>query len=491
MSQYINNNDDIKRTYWMNDPDNIHGPLAPVYDNEIGGIPNHIYLERTIATDLLMQNDDNFPIVNRVYGGPYPLIDRHIIPPHDPNVNREGITEPPEHIEQKAPSQDDYFAEVDEMLAEADKLISEIVVSEDELDVAAILAEPSEGHEADEISINPIPSPLPEELPADEPQGLTDILLDGDMDAQQPVKRGFRCVTYNAQKSRKNVHYFLEKHMDDVDIVFVQEPPWRFMKKVPSSNNKDGDDYEHTVSHREFIIIGAAKENRVMTYIHKKWKHLTLKLNMSVANHSDIQCVELSMPNGDIICFLNVYNDPDQFKALEYLEQRFDTMPDIHVMTGDFNLHHPVWDTQVDFAGHQKHREQAEELLAITYGGLHLDLATDPQGRNTWSLHRRDQKDSIIDLVFIGDGYTLIGAPEPTKDSWMNSDHSPVFFKLNIETYTPRKPHLKCGSKEAVNFVDHVCKALDAAMPTGLAGYPNRQLVEDMEDTIENIFLNS
>ena len=71
---------------------------------------------------------------------------------------------------------------------------------------------------------------------------------------------------------------------------------------------------------------------------------------MSVANHPDIQCVELSMPNGDIIRFLNVYNDPDQFQALEYLEQRFDTMPDIHVMTGDFNLHHSVWDTKVEFA---------------------------------------------------------------------------------------------------------------------------------------------
>ena len=89
------------------------------------------------------------------------------------------------------------------------------------------------------------------------------------------------------------------------------------------------------------------------------------------------------MPNGQVMHFLNVYNDSDQFKALEHLEQQFNTMPDIHIMTGDFNLHHSVWDTKVDFADHQKHREQAEELLAIAYGGLHLDLATDPQGRDT------------------------------------------------------------------------------------------------------------
>ena len=212
---------------------------------------------------------------------------------------------------------------------------------------------------------------------------------------------------------------------------------------------------------------------------------------MSVANHPDIQCVELSMPNGDIIRFLNVYNDPDQFKALEYLEQRFDTMPDIHVMTGDFNLHHPIWDAKIDFARHQKHREKAEELIAIAYGGLHLDLTTDPQGKDTWLSHRRDLRDSIIDLVFIGDGYTLIGEPEPTKDSRMNSDHSPVFFKLNIETYIPRKPRLKRGTKEAVDFVEHVRKAIDTAMPKNMAGYPTRQSVEDMGNIIESIFLTS
>ena len=64
MSQNITHNGEFKRTYWVNDLNNIHGPLVPVYDTDIGGVPNQIYLERTIATDLLMQDDNNFPIVN-------------------------------------------------------------------------------------------------------------------------------------------------------------------------------------------------------------------------------------------------------------------------------------------------------------------------------------------------------------------------------------------------------------------------------------------
>lgn len=109
--------------------------------------------------------------------------------------------------------------------------------------------------------------------------------------------------------------------MEDMDIVFIQKLAWGFTKKLPLSMNKEGDDYKQTVSHHEFILIGAVKENRVMTYVHKKWRHLAPKLNLSVVNHLDIQCVELSMPNGNNMHFLNVYNDPDHFKALEHLEQ--------------------------------------------------------------------------------------------------------------------------------------------------------------------------
>ena len=248
MSQNISTTGEIKRTYWVNDPDNISGPLVPVYDSDIGGISNQIYLERTIATDELMQNDDQFSIVNRVYGGSYPLINRYVIPPHDHHIHERTVTPSPEHTSPVAQTQDEYFADIDKMLAKTDTLISEIAVHADELDVAAILAEPSEDREEDDFSddLTPKSHAVPFN---DEPQGLADMLMDGDLDAQQPIERGFRCVTYNAQKSRKNVHYFLEKHMEEVDIVFIQEPPWGFTKKVPSSVNKEGDDYEHTVSH--------------------------------------------------------------------------------------------------------------------------------------------------------------------------------------------------------------------------------------------------
>ena len=71
----------------------------------------------------------------------------------------------------------------------------------------------------------------------------------------------------------------------------------------------------------------------------------------------------------------------------------------------------------------------------------------------------------------------------------MNSDHSPVFFELDIETYIPKKLRLNYGIKEAVDIVNHIHKALDTALPKTMAGHPTRQIMEDMENAIENIFL--
>ena len=93
--------------------------------------------------------------------------------------------------------------------------------------------------------------------------------------------------------------------------------------------------------------------------------------------------------------------------------------------------------------------------------------------------------------MFIGDRYTLIGKPESIKNSQMNSDHSPVFFELDIETYILKKLHLKHSIKEAVDFVDHVRKAINSAMPIMMAGYPTRQSVEEMGNVVKNTFLTS
>ena len=64
------------------------------------------------------------------------------------------------------------------------------------------------------------------------------------------------------------------------------------------------------------MFLGVHKDSRVMTCVHKKWAHLSPQLNMTAANHKDIQCIKMFMPNGNKLRILNVYNDSKTFAAL-------------------------------------------------------------------------------------------------------------------------------------------------------------------------------
>ena len=198
----------------------------------------------------------------------------------------------------------------------------------------------------------------------------------------EPQYKGFTIVSYNAQKSGDNLRNFLENNVDDVDIVLVQEPPFNVIKKVVSTINKDGDDYENTISHRQFIFLGAHKDSRVMTCVHKKWAHLSLQLNITAANHKDIQCIEMFMPNGNKLRILNVYNDSKTYAALRYLEDKAPDMPELHVVAGNFNLRHYSWDKQEPMTG-SAYSTPATDLISLLSNEFNMELLNTPEDPHT------------------------------------------------------------------------------------------------------------
>ena len=175
---------------------------------------------------------------------------------------------------------------------------------------------------------------------------IADWTQDFVLDQNEPINNGFTIVSYNTQKSADNLQFFLENNVNEVDVILVQEPPFAVIKRVVSMTNKEGDEYENTISHRRFMFLRVHKDSRVMTCVNKKWAHFSPQLNMSAANHKDIQCIEMFMPNGSKLRILNVYNDSKTFAALRYLEDKAPDMPELHVVAGDFNLHYYSWDKQ-------------------------------------------------------------------------------------------------------------------------------------------------
>ena len=78
-------------------------------------------------------------------------------------------------------TQDNYFADINQMLDKANNLILEIAAPEDKLNVVAIIAAFQHDVEDGDIAVPP-------ETSVDGSQDLLNILLGDDMDAQQPVE---------------------------------------------------------------------------------------------------------------------------------------------------------------------------------------------------------------------------------------------------------------------------------------------------------------
>ena len=84
--------------------------------------------------------------------------------------------------------------------------------------------------------------------------------------------RNMRYLFQNAHKSRKTVHDLLDSRRNAIDILFIQEAPVNFVRKVPSATNPEGDDLVGPVIHKAWICVDrrlAFPDSAVAVYVNK------------------------------------------------------------------------------------------------------------------------------------------------------------------------------------------------------------------------------
>lgn len=145
-------------------------------------------------------------------------------------------------------------------------------------------------------------------------------------------------VSYNAQKSAFNTSVLLESYKQ-VDIILIQECYWGPIKKVPSPLSPSGVTYNNTISHPQFLCLGAQENSRVVTYVNKNLAHLKPSICSNEIHHRDLLLIQLNF-DGNIFRVLNIYNDCRTHEASQYLVERSISLPPIQIISGDFNLRH-------------------------------------------------------------------------------------------------------------------------------------------------------
>ena len=201
----------------------------------------------------------------------------------------------------------------------------------------------------------------------------------------------------NAQKKKEAVTQLLNHHVQDFDIIILQEPAWGFI------GNDEGNDIHGPVALQGWNPIIPITNNAdpkrpcTLTYFRSR-PDFTVTLRSDLIEDRDIQVLDIEQPNQPITTLINVYNNPrlQQQSALNWLWHT--NIPRDHpvIITGDFNLHHDMW--AVGPVGSDEARISGDIIDWLTEEGFTM---MNKKGEITHPPHNACKRASVIDLTFV------------------------------------------------------------------------------------------
>src|ERR1700759_3329849 len=254
-----------------------------------------------------------------------------------------------------------------------------------------------------------------------------------------------KVYSQNVHKNKLWTDHLLETLKDDTDIIMIQEPPHRHIKDIPSGKSKEGEPEHDTSHHSQWAKIYF--NTNVSVYINNK---LLRTHTLFIFPSFDPNIIAFTLQSQDSLerfNFINCYNDPSKgtIQALgDFLER--EELSQL-VLMGDFNLHSPKWDLQVE-------RPDAKaELLSTRTTSAGLVLLNDVD-KPTWT--QPGKEPSVIDLAFVH--MDLYEKHIPTLEVDLDNraaDHASLSLQLNrIQPAPSLKKALPRASKPYLAFIE-------------------------------------
>ena len=106
---------------------------------------------------------------------------------------------------------------------------------------------------------------------------------------------------------------------------------------------------------------------RVIIYVNIRLSSLWVSLRKDIINHKDILLTSF-FNNNNIFWIMNVYSDSSH-STLKYLKDTEANIPNLLIMTGDFNIRDSIWDLSFP------HHLAISDDLIILANSFNLDLS--------------------------------------------------------------------------------------------------------------------
>jgi hypothetical protein len=262
----------------------------------------------------------------------------------------------------------------------------------------------------------------------------------------QPIK----IMQLNVQRKKHTTIQLLNNSATDIDILLLQEPPWSFIGRDPTSG-RDIDGPPALRGWSTILPVTSLNPNsprpRTLTYFRPR-NDFNITLRSDLVEDRDIQVLEIAQADHPNTLIINVYNDSPKGELciLNQLRNIYDTLPNLPtLLTGDFNLHHPSWSRE-DRALDQ------DQLATSVADWLTLKNLTllNRRGEITHLARQAGERHSVIDLSFANAEAVRLD----TFKQWavdpalaLDSDHNAIRFLLDhglseIRDYFPIKYNL-------------------------------------------------
>ncbi|PPQ93517.1 hypothetical protein CVT25_005375 [Psilocybe cyanescens] len=235
------------------------------------------------------------------------------------------------------------------------------------------------------------------------------------------------------------------------NIVFIQEPPWRFVCTAPSTSRKSGDDVIGAPLHPAWLPMVCTPEPdtrpRVMAYVSNCLKEFCPSMRHDLIDHHDMLILSL-FANGQSYNLMNIYSDKTHTAAL-LLAEEVASLPPFIYMGGDFNIHSQEWD-----GGHRGHPGVATQLLN-TAAELGLQQAPFVKPGPTFYPRIQGFHSTVIDLVFMQPDQTMTAQVTQMHNAMGESDHIPLATTFSISADSGATPcrALKADREKQICFV--------------------------------------
>ena len=268
------------------------------------------------------------------------------------------------------------------------------------------------------------------------------------------ILKDLKLFPQKVQKNKFIINLILEINYD-FDIIFIQEPSWTTIRSIPSLENCEGISLVGISNHPNWLTFAresnlANDSPRVIIYVNIRLSSLRFSLYKDIINHRDILLVYFS--NNNVVSWImNVYSDSAHF-ALKYLKSSETNIPNLLIMTGDFNIWDSIWDLSFP------HHSSISDNLIIIADSFNLDLSVLTNQVSTRYSDTVGKANFVIDLMFLRSGSSELNNHSIHPDWQLTSDHTLLTVSISIveENINSSKFSIMKNSEEEAMFIKEV-----------------------------------